>query len=361
MASLKAKLSRGIGTAITDYGMIEAGDTVAVAVSGGKDSLTLLDILVSIRRRAGVKFDLVAVTVDQGYDGFRWPVMEKHFRDLGVPYHIENTHIRDTIEDHKQPGATWCSLCARLRRGVLYRLAREKGWSSIALGHHADDLIESHLLSQLFNGATQSMPPVLRAKDGYNKVIRPMCYVWERHVIGYTEERGFPVICCACPACRDHTLKRQVVKALLHDLEERFPGIKTSLLSAQRNLKLTQLMDPRFLPMGEGARLKEAAMASPLYGILQNEGVSEEPEEERREERPEAPALLTIGARPAAHAPGMAAAEGNGGSARPRGGGSVRPVAGISAVPATSPGIFREPAHESPGSCGAMCGCGPQA
>lgn len=328
MGSLRAKLSREIGTAITDYGMIKPGDTVAVAVSGGKDSLTMLDILLNIRRRAGVKFDLVAVTVDQGYEGFRWPVMERHFQELGVPYHIENTRIRDTIEDHKKPGSAWCALCARLRRGVLYRLAREKGWDSIALGHHADDLIETHLLSQLFNGAIQSMPPILRADDGVNVVIRPMCTVWERQVIAYTEERKFPVICCACPACRDITLKRQRVKALLQELEEATPGVKRSLLSAQRHVKLTQLMDPRFLPLGEGARLLKEAQASPLWGITQRmKQKGRAREEETRNPEPAGSPLVAI--------------------ARRDGGG--RPVPPAAYV------------HEGEADCGAMCGCGPLA
>lgn len=255
MKAFRDEIRRETGRAILDYGMIEAGDRVAVAVSGGKDSLTLLDVLLDLRRRAPVRFDLVAVTVDQGYDGFRWPVMENHFRALGVPHHIERTRIADTIEDKKEPGATWCSLCARLRRGVLYRLAREMGWSKIALGHHADDLIETLLLSQLFNGTIQSMPPILRAGDGVNVVVRPLCYVWEEAIAAYTKERGLPVICCACPACKDLTLKRRRVKALLAELEAAHPGVKRSLLRAQGRLKPTQLMDPRFLPLGRTARL----------------------------------------------------------------------------------------------------------
>lgn len=274
MKPLQARIAREIGRAIVEYGMIEQGDRVAVAVSGGKDSLTLLDMLMGIQRRAPVRFEIVAVTVDQGYEGFRWPVMEKHFRELDVPYHIENTRIVDTIEDHKDPGATWCSLCARLRRGVLYRLAKEKGWSKIALGHHADDLIETVLLSQLFNGTIQSMPPILRADDGVNVVIRPMCYVWEEDVIVYTKERGFPVICCACPACTDLTLKRRRVKAMLREIEATWPGVKKSLLTAQSRVKVTQLMDPRFLPLGADAKLR---------GLVATAAETEPPEENAAE------------------------------------------------------------------------------
>ncbi len=374
MGSLLSKLSRQIGTAIADYGMIEAGDVVAVAVSGGKDSLTLLDILLGMRRRSPVKFDLVAVTVDQGYEGFRWPVMEKHFKALGVPYHIENTRISDVIEDHKTPGSTWCALCARLRRGVLYRLAKEKGWTKIAHGHHADDLIETHLLSQLFNGVVQSMPPILRAQDGHNVVIRPMCYVWERQVIAYTKERQFPVICCACPACRDFTLKRQRVKALLGELEESWPGVKQSLLSAQRRVKLTQLMDPRFLPLGQGSHMAAEAKASPYWGIALRGGDAQEepgdafepalPGEKRGGGGGSAQVLLDIKPAPA-HATSAILST----NALPLG------PAPFSAVPAGAPGsTHASPPHpEAPPSqsapslraggvaCAAMCGCGPLA
>jgi len=292
--SLRTRISKEVGRAVIEYGMIEEGDRVAVAVSGGKDSLALLEILLGMQRRAPVNFDLVAVTVDQGYEGFRWPVMEKHFQSLGVPYHIENTSISDIIEDHKAPGATWCSLCARLRRGVLYRLARERGWTKIALGHHADDLIETLLLSQLFNGTIQSMPPILRADDGVNTVIRPLAYVWEDQIIAYAEEMKFPIICCACPACTDLTLKRKRVKALLKELDATWPGIKRSLLRAQSRVKVTQLMDPRFLPLGEKASLLRTMPMEADEG----EPSKEDPPETGA---PAPQAILAIKSRRAAH------------------------------------------------------------
>jgi tRNA 2-thiocytidine biosynthesis protein TtcA len=271
MKSLQTKLSKAMGRAVIEYGMIEEGDRVAVAVSGGKDSLALLDILMFMQRRAPINFELIAVTIDQGYEGFKWPEMEKHFKSLNVPYHIENTTISDIIDDHKAPGATWCSLCARLRRGVLYRLAREKGWTKIALGHHADDLIETLMLSQLFNGTVQSMPPILKADDGINVVIRPMVYVWEEQVIAYAKEKNFPIICCACPACTDLTLKRRRVKAMLQELDTTWPGIKRSLLTAHSRVKVTQMMDPRFLPLGDKAALRTEAT-----GIVENEPPEDE-------------------------------------------------------------------------------------
>jgi len=286
MKPLDVQIRKEVGRAIIEYGMIEEGDRVAVAVSGGKDSLTLLDILLALQKRAPIRFELVAVTVDQGYEGFRWPVMERHFQSLGVPYHIENTRISDLIDEHKAPGATQCSLCARLRRGVLYGLAKEKGWTKIALGHHADDLIETLLLSQLYNGSIQSMPPILKADDGYNVVIRPLAYVWEDQISAYTKEQAFPVICCACTACTDLTLKRKQVKAMLSEMEGGHPGIKRSLLRALTRARVTQLMDPRFLPLGERASLRAEAAS-----IVEEEP----PEEGAGEEAPKAsPPLVTI-------------------------------------------------------------------
>jgi len=347
MRPLHMQIGREVGRAIVEYGMIEEGDRVAVAVSGGKDSLTLLDILMAVRKRAPVRFDLVAVTVDQGYEGFRWPVMERHFLSLGVPYHIENTRIADTIEDHKAPGATWCSLCARLRRGVLYRLAKEKGWSKIALGHHADDLIETLLLSQFFNGTIQSMPPILRADDGINVVIRPMCYVWEDQVIAYTKEKKFPVICCACPACTDLTLKRRQIKALLKDLETSYPGVKRSLLSAHGRVQVTQLMDPRFLPLGLKATLRAAAPVKEA-----------EPPEEDEADRGAAAGVHPAGreaASPALLGIRAVARE------RPAEPAAAPPGARHDGRPAAAPEISSGSPGVHAASCGAECACGPTA
>lgn len=295
MRSLKPKLARDVARAVLEYGMIEKGDHVAVAVSGGKDSLTMLDVLMGLQRRAPVRFDLTAVTIDQGFDGFRWQAMEKHFRALAVPHRIERTRLDEVIEDHKTPGAVWCSLCARLRRGVLYRLARENGWNKIALGHHADDLIETLLLSVFFNGCIQSMPPILRTNDGDNVVIRPLSYVWEDRIIAYAEERRLPVICCACPACGDLTRKRRQVKALLGELEATHPRIKRSILSALSRVRVTQLMDPRFLPLG-----KEAALRADVASRLPSEerlAYTAAPEIPVAGGLADLPAILTIASR----------------------------------------------------------------
>ena len=242
-----------MGRAIQDYRMIEEGDRVMVAVSGGKDSYALLDLLEQLRRRSPVGFEIVAANVDQGYTGFRSDVIEDHLKAGGYRYHVEMTEIAHTIRKKMDPEDTHCSLCARLRRGVLYRLATELDCNKIALGHHADDIIETLLMLQFFNGQIKAMPPVLHAENGVHTVIRPLVYVWEQEIIQYARERKFPVVCCCCPACGDTSLQRQQIKAFLKRLEEGHPGIKSSLLKATRNVQLPYLMDPRYLPRKEEA------------------------------------------------------------------------------------------------------------
>lgn len=246
---LRKTLARRVGRAIEDFGLIADGDVILCAMSGGKDSYAMLELLDDLRRRAPVRFELVPVTVDQGYRGFQVGVLERYFQEKGYRYHIERTNIADVIDDTMPLGDTHCSMCARLRRGVLYRLAPSLGCNKIALGHHADDLLETLLMSQFFNGEICSMPPILRARDGRNTVIRPLCYVWEREIIAYTLEAGFPVIGCACPACGDVSLKRKQMKMLLTKLDSEHPGIKASLLKAMSNVKTAHLLDPRWLDL----------------------------------------------------------------------------------------------------------------
>ena len=251
--SLLKPLSRRVGRAIQDFDLIRDGDRILCAMSGGKDSYAMLRLLDHLRRRAPVRFELVAVTVDQGYRGFKTEVLERYFKEKGFAYHIERTNIAEVIDDTMPLGDTHCSMCSRLRRGVLYRLAPELGCNKIALGHHADDLLETLLMSQFFNGEICSMPPLLRARDGRNTVIRPLCYVWEDEIRRFTAEEGFPVICCACPACGDHSLKRTQMKALLGRLESDHAGIKASLLRALSNVRLGHLLDRRFTGVTPGA------------------------------------------------------------------------------------------------------------
>jgi tRNA 2-thiocytidine biosynthesis protein TtcA len=238
-------LLRRVGRAIEDFNLIADGDRILCAMSGGKDSYAMLEILDQLRRRAPVRFELVAVTVDQGYRGFQANVLERYFQEKGYRYHIERTNIAEVIDDTMPLGDTHCSMCARLRRGVLYRLAPDLGCNKIALGHHADDLLETLLMSQFYNGEICSMPPLLRARDGRNTVIRPLCYVWEHEIIDFTLEAGFPVIGCACPACGDVSLKRKQMKMLLSKMEGDHAGIKASLLKALSNVKTNHLLDRR--------------------------------------------------------------------------------------------------------------------
>jgi tRNA 2-thiocytidine biosynthesis protein TtcA len=257
-------LAHRVGRAIEEFGLIEDGDRILVAMSGGKDSHALLHVLEHLRRRAPVTFSLVAVTVDQGYRGFQADVMERYFQERGYEYHIERTNIATVIDDTMAMDDTHCSMCARLRRGVLYRLAPELRCNKIALGHHADDLLETLLMGQFFNGIIGSMPPLLRAGDGRNTVIRPMCYVWEDEIIAYVTEAGFPVIGCACPACGDVSLKRKQMKELLRRLEAGHPGIKTSMLRALANVRPRHLLDRRLVAetVAPAPQKKEGAAAS---------------------------------------------------------------------------------------------------
>ncbi|HLB25703.1 MAG TPA: tRNA 2-thiocytidine(32) synthetase TtcA [Nitrospirota bacterium] len=245
--SIEKGLLRKTGRAIGDFGLIGDGDRVMVALSGGKDSWTLLHLLERLRRKAPVRFSLVAVTVDPGFPGFRSDVVEAALREQGYEYHVERSNIYGVISE-KLGGdeGAYCSFCARLRRGVLYRLAREMGCTKVALGHHADDLIESLLMSAFYNGELRSMPPKLLAEDGVNVVIRPLCYAFEDETAAFAQERGFPLINCGCPVCRGSARKRYKVKALLGALEDEQPGIKDNILAALGNLKPRYLMDKRF-------------------------------------------------------------------------------------------------------------------
>jgi len=253
-------LAHRVGRAIEEYGLIDDGDRILVAMSGGKDSHAMLHVLEYLRRRAPVRFSLVAVTVDQGYRGFQAGVMERYFIERGYEHHIERTNIATVIDDTMALGDTHCSMCARLRRGVLYRLAPQLGCNKIALGHHADDLLETLLMGQFFNGEIGAMPPLLRARDGRNIVIRPLCYVWEDEITAFVMEAGFPIIGCACPACGDVSLKRKQMKELLRRLEAGHGGIKASMLKALSNVKTGHLLDRRLL--GGGRKTEEGAAAS---------------------------------------------------------------------------------------------------
>lgn len=250
-SQLEARLARRVTRAIADYNLIEDGDRVMVGLSGGKDSWALLQILDVLRRRAPIRFSLVAVNVDSGYKEYKHDLIVRTCAERGWECRVEHTTIGEVMDDLLAADATPCSLCARLRRGVLYRMADEVGASKIALGHHADDFIETLLLNLFFAGALKAMPAGLVSDDGRHVVIRPLVYVGEAEARAYTRERQLPVVGCCCPACGDLSLQRQRVKRLLAELEIEHPDVKHSMLKALANVAPRHLLDRRLNPAAE--------------------------------------------------------------------------------------------------------------
>ena len=247
-SELESRIAKRTTRAITDYQMIEDGDRVMVGLSGGKDSWALLQVLDVLRQRAPIRFSLVAVNVDSGYKAYKHDVIARTCEARGWEYRIEHTGIGELIEDILDADQTPCSLCARLRRGVLYRIADEIGANKIALGHHADDFIETLLLNLFFAGALKAMPAKLVSDNSKHVVIRPLVYVGEEEARAYAKESELEVIGCCCPACGDMSLQRQRIKRLLMDLEGEHPGIKNSMLKALGNVAPRHLLDMRLNP-----------------------------------------------------------------------------------------------------------------
>ncbi|HUR35528.1 MAG TPA: tRNA 2-thiocytidine(32) synthetase TtcA [Vicinamibacterales bacterium] len=245
---LEARIARKTTRAIVDYDMIQDGDRIMIGLSGGKDSWALIQILSVLQKRSPVKFSVVAVNVDSGYKAYKHDVIARTCAERGWELRIEHTDIGELIEDILDADDTPCSLCARLRRGVLYRVAKEVGASKIALGHHMDDFIETLLLNLFFSGALRAMPAKLLSDDKAHVVIRPLAYVGEDEARLYAKESELPIIGCCCPACGDLSLQRQRVKRLLMDLEVEHPGVKTSMLKALTNVAPRHLLDTRLNP-----------------------------------------------------------------------------------------------------------------
>jgi tRNA 2-thiocytidine biosynthesis protein TtcA len=268
-SELEARLAKKTTKAIVDYALVEDGDRVMVGLSGGKDSWALLQILDVLRLRAPIGFSLVAVNVDSGYKDYKHDVIARTCEARGWEYRIEHTGIGGLVDDILDADQTPCSLCARLRRGVLYRVAKEVGATKIALGHHADDFIETLLLNLFFAGSLKAMPARLVSDDGEHVVIRPLVYVGEDEARAYARACDLPIIGCCCPACGDLGLQRQRAKKLLMDLEIEHPGVKQSMLKALANVAPRHLLDTRLNPPAE---LRAAAggdvAARPGYGTV---------------------------------------------------------------------------------------------
>ena len=239
---VQTRLCRQVGQGIADYGMIADGDKVMVCVSGGKDSYALLDILLVLQRRAPIDFELMAVNLDQKQPGFPADVLPEYLTSLGVPFHIETRDTYSIVKRLIPEGQTTCSLCSRLRRGHLYRIAAELGATKIALGHHRDDILETLFLNLFYNGKVKAMPPKLRSKDGRHIVIRPLAYVKESDLALYAELRQFPIIPCDLCGSQEN-LQRKAIKQLLREWEQRVPGCSDSMFAGLSNVAPSFLMD----------------------------------------------------------------------------------------------------------------------
>ncbi len=232
-----------MGRCIADFELIEAGDRVMVAVSGGKDSYALLHLLDRSRRRAPVPFEIVAVHLDQGHPGYDGRPLEHWLREHGYRHHIIHEDTYQLVIDRISEGQTYCSMCSRLRRGILYNLAEKLDCTKIALGHHRDDAIETLMLNLMFNGSLSAMPAKLSSDDGRNIVIRPLLYCAERDLAAYAEQMGFPILPCNLCGTQEN-LWRQQVKQMLDDLEQRAPKVRQSMLAALKNVHTSHLLTP---------------------------------------------------------------------------------------------------------------------
>ena len=255
---LQARLRGLVGKAIADYRMIEPGDRVMVCLSGGKDSYTLLDLLLSLQRAAPVEFELVAVNLDQKQPGYPEHVLPEYLRAIGVPFEIIEQDTYGVVKRVVPAGSTQCGLCSRLRRGALYRWAREHDVDKIALGHHRDDIVETLFLNLFHGGRLKAMPPKLLSEDGRNVVIRPLCYAPERDIARYARARAFPIIPCTLCGSQPN-LQRKAIARMLAEWEKESPGRIDTIFRAIGNVSVSQLADPRAFDFASLVRTRPGA------------------------------------------------------------------------------------------------------
>ena len=256
-----------MGQAIVDYNMIGEGDKVMVCVSGGKDSYAMLDILLKLRARAPIHFEIIAVNLDQKQPGFPADVLPRYLNELGVDFHIENQDTYSIVKDKIPEGKTMCSLCSRLRRGILYRVADELGATKIALGHHRDDILQTFFLNMFFGAKLKTMPPKLVSDDGRHIVIRPLSYVAEHDLRDWAEHKAFPIIPCTLCGSQEN-LQRQVVGDMLREWERKSPGRLQNIFRSLQNIAPSHLMDSRLYDF---QNISTTGVANPLGDVLFDE------------------------------------------------------------------------------------------
>ncbi|MCS0419311.1 tRNA 2-thiocytidine(32) synthetase TtcA [Vibrio diabolicus] len=239
---LQKRLRRHVGNAITDYNMIEEGDVVMACISGGKDSFAMLDILLNLQKAAPIKFEVVAVNLDQKQPGFPEHILPEYFETLNIPYYIVDKDTYSVVKEKVPEGKTTCGLCSRLRRGTLYSFAEKIGATKLALGHHMDDIVETMFLNMFHGSRLKAMPPKLRSDDGRNVVIRPLTYCREKDLIKYAEHKDFPIIPCNLCGSQEN-LQRQSIKAMLIEWDKKAPGRVEAIFKSIQNVSPSQLAD----------------------------------------------------------------------------------------------------------------------